>query len=176
MPMVAEVVDAVVGVDTHRDMHEAELAAPNGALLSRLQVPNSSAGFAQLLSWINKRAPGPKVIVAVEVVAVVWITVGWAIWYRSAAWLLVFAGLVGFAVIVATMALVSANRGMARARREGREYHPPVAPGPARDLWELGLRQGTRRAAARSQSSGEGMSSAAGSAPAEPDHLKEPKR
>jgi transposase len=66
MVMVAEVVDAVVGIDTHRDVHEAELAAPNGALLSRLQVPNSSAGFAQLLSWINKSAPGPKVLVAVE--------------------------------------------------------------------------------------------------------------
>jgi hypothetical protein len=27
VPMLAEVVDAVIGVDTHRDMHGAELAS-----------------------------------------------------------------------------------------------------------------------------------------------------
>jgi transposase len=64
--MLAEVVDAVVGVDTHRDVHEAELAAPNGSLIARLQVANDSAGFAQLLAWIVEHAPGPRVVVAVE--------------------------------------------------------------------------------------------------------------
>jgi hypothetical protein len=29
--MLAEVVVAVVGVDTHRDTHEVEIASPNGA-------------------------------------------------------------------------------------------------------------------------------------------------
>jgi transposase len=32
MPMLAEVVDAVVGVDTHRDTHEAEIALPTAGL------------------------------------------------------------------------------------------------------------------------------------------------
>src|SRR5664279_865155 len=64
--MLAEVVDAVVGVDTHRDVHEAELAAPSGAVIAQLQVANSSAGFAQLLAWIGEHAPGPRVVVAVE--------------------------------------------------------------------------------------------------------------
>ena len=64
--MLAEVVDAVVGVDTHRDVHEAELAAPNGSLLARLQIANDSAGFARLLAWILEHAPGPRVVVAVE--------------------------------------------------------------------------------------------------------------
>jgi transposase len=64
--MLAEMVDAVVGVDTHRDVHEAELAAPNGSLLAQLQVANDSAGFAQLLAWIVGHAPGPRVVVAVE--------------------------------------------------------------------------------------------------------------
>lgn len=66
MAMVAEIVDAVVGVDTHRDVHEAELATPTGALLSRVQVSNSSAGFAELLRWIGEHAPGPQVVAAVE--------------------------------------------------------------------------------------------------------------
>ena len=64
--MLAEVVDAVVGVDTHRDVHSAELAAPSGAVIAQLQVANSSAGFAQLLAWIGEHAPGPRVVVAVE--------------------------------------------------------------------------------------------------------------
>jgi len=64
--MLAEVVDAVVGVDTHRDVHEAELAAPSGSLIAQVQVSNDSAGFAQLLAWISENSPGPRVVVAVE--------------------------------------------------------------------------------------------------------------
>ena len=30
MPMLAEIIDAVVGVDTHRDTHHVEMAAPTG--------------------------------------------------------------------------------------------------------------------------------------------------
>jgi transposase len=66
VPLLAEVVDAVVGVDTHRDVHEAEVAAPSGAVLAQLQVPNSDAGFARLIAWIRASAPGPRVVVAVE--------------------------------------------------------------------------------------------------------------
>ncbi len=45
--MLAEVVDAVVGVDTHRDTHVAELAGPTGAVIACLQVANDVAGFAR---------------------------------------------------------------------------------------------------------------------------------
>ena len=34
MPMLAEVIDAVVGVDTHRDTHALEIAAPTGATIA----------------------------------------------------------------------------------------------------------------------------------------------
>lgn len=64
--MLAEVVDAVVGVDTHRDVHEAELAAPSGSLIGRLQVPNDTAGFARLIVWVAENTPGPRVVFAVE--------------------------------------------------------------------------------------------------------------
>jgi transposase len=66
VPLLAEVVDAVVGIDTHRDVHEAEVAAPSGAALAQLQVPNSDAGFARLVAGIRANAPGPRVVVAVE--------------------------------------------------------------------------------------------------------------
>ncbi len=64
--VLAEVVDAVVGIDTHRDVHEAELTAPSGAVIAQLQVPNSDAGFVRLISWIEANAPGSELVVSVE--------------------------------------------------------------------------------------------------------------
>jgi transposase len=66
MTMLAEVVDAVLGVDTHRDVHEAELTAPTGAVIATVQVPNDSAGFARLLAWIGNNAPDSRVVASVE--------------------------------------------------------------------------------------------------------------
>jgi hypothetical protein len=42
--MLAEVVDAVVGVDTHRDTHEVEIALPTGTPIATHQFSNDSAG------------------------------------------------------------------------------------------------------------------------------------
>jgi transposase len=56
----------VVGVDTHRDTHVAELAAPTGAVLACIQIDNDTAGFTRLLEWIAEHAPGPKIVAAVE--------------------------------------------------------------------------------------------------------------
>jgi transposase len=64
--MLAEVVDAVVGVDTHRDSHVAELAGPTGAVIACIQVDNDTAGFARLIGWIAEHAPGPEIVAAVE--------------------------------------------------------------------------------------------------------------
>ena len=60
MPMLAELVDAVVGVDTHRDTHEAELALPTGTPIGTRKINNDSSGFAELLAWIldHGRAAG----------------------------------------------------------------------------------------------------------------------
>lgn len=55
MPLLAEVVDAVVGGDTHRDTHTLELTAPTGATISTLTVDNDEDGFATV--WC---APGPS--------------------------------------------------------------------------------------------------------------------
>ncbi len=64
--MLAELVDSVVGVDTHRDTHEAEIAYPTGTAIGTRQISNDSSGFAELLAWISARAPGPRVVVAIE--------------------------------------------------------------------------------------------------------------
>jgi len=64
--MLAEVVDAVVGVDTHRDTHEVEIASPNGVPIAVCSIRNDSTGYAQLLAWIVDHAPGPQLAVSIE--------------------------------------------------------------------------------------------------------------
>ena len=49
--MLAEVVDAVVGGDTHRDTHALEMLAPNGATISTLAIDNDDGG-------LSTRSPG----------------------------------------------------------------------------------------------------------------------
>lgn len=66
MTMVAEVVDAVVGGDTHRDTHALEMTASTGATISTLSIDNDDAGFACALAWIAEHAPGGRVIVGLE--------------------------------------------------------------------------------------------------------------
>jgi len=66
MTMLAEVVDAVIGIDTHRDSHEVEIADPAGRPVAALRIGNDSAGFAQLMAAIAEVVPGPRVAVAVE--------------------------------------------------------------------------------------------------------------
>src|SRR4051794_38854006 len=64
--MLAEVVDAVVGVDTHRDTHEVEIASPNAVPIAVCSIRNDSTGYAQLLAWIVDHAPGPRLVVSIE--------------------------------------------------------------------------------------------------------------
>ena len=48
MPMLAELVDAVVGVDTHRDTHHVEIALPTGAPIATATITNDTRGYAAL--------------------------------------------------------------------------------------------------------------------------------
>jgi hypothetical protein len=66
MTMLAEVVDAVIGIDTHRDTHEVEIADAAGKPITVMRIGNNSAGFTQLLAAIAEVAPGPRVAVSVE--------------------------------------------------------------------------------------------------------------
>jgi transposase len=66
MTMLAEVVDAVIGIDTHRDTHEVEIADAAGRPIAAMQVSNNSGGFTQLLAAIADLVPGPRVAVCIE--------------------------------------------------------------------------------------------------------------
>ena len=66
MPSLAELVDAVVGVDTHRDTHEVEIALPTGTPIATIRISNDSGGFTELLAWIFAHAPGPRLAVSIE--------------------------------------------------------------------------------------------------------------
>ena len=63
--MLAETVDAVIGIDTHRDSHEVEIADNTGRPVAVMRIGNDSAGFAQLLAAIAEVAPGPRVAVCI---------------------------------------------------------------------------------------------------------------
>jgi transposase len=64
--MVAEIIDAVIGIDTHRDSHEVEIADPRGTPIATMRISNDSAGFTQLLAALTELVPGPRVAVSLE--------------------------------------------------------------------------------------------------------------
>lgn len=64
--MLAETVDAVIGIDTHRDSHEVEIADATGRPIRAMRIGDDSAGFTQLLTAIADLAPGPRVVASVE--------------------------------------------------------------------------------------------------------------
>jgi transposase len=66
MSMLAELVDAVIGGDTHRDTHALEIATPAGVPISTLTVGNDESGYTAALTWIAEHAPGPRIVVALE--------------------------------------------------------------------------------------------------------------
>src|SRR5215469_18339536 len=66
VPMLADAIDGVIGVDTHRDTHHAEIAHPSGAVIAACSVPNTSSGYAQLLSWAAEHAAGPRLAACIE--------------------------------------------------------------------------------------------------------------
>src|SRR2546430_103198 len=66
MPMLTEVVDAVIGIDTHRDSHEVEIADATGTPIATMRISNDSAGFGQLLTTIAEVVPGRRVAGSLE--------------------------------------------------------------------------------------------------------------
>ena len=66
MTTVADVVDAVIGVDTHADTLAAALASPTGAVLAQCEVAATAAGIGELIGWSLAQAPGPRLVFAIE--------------------------------------------------------------------------------------------------------------
>jgi transposase len=66
VPLLADFVDAVVGVDTHRDTHQVEIALPTGTPIATCSVSNDSSGYAELPAWILDHTPGSRLVVPIE--------------------------------------------------------------------------------------------------------------
>jgi hypothetical protein len=64
--MLVEVIDAVVGVNTHRDAHEVQIASPTGTPIATVSISKDSDGYNDLITWIVQHAPGPRLAVSCE--------------------------------------------------------------------------------------------------------------
>ena len=61
MAMLADSVEVVIGVDTHKHTHTAAVvAAATGTVVSQATVPATSSGYQQLLEFAT-RQPGQRV-------------------------------------------------------------------------------------------------------------------
>ena len=60
MPTLAELVDGVIGVDTHRDTLAAAALTPVGGLLAQTAVSADTAGYQALLGFARAQVPGRR--------------------------------------------------------------------------------------------------------------------
>ena len=60
MTMLADRVDAVIGVDTHKHTHTAAVVTPTGGLVDHLTAPSDAYGAGRLLALARGRAPGRR--------------------------------------------------------------------------------------------------------------------
>ena len=57
MTMLAERIDAVIGVDTHKASHTAAVVTPTGGVAAHLTVPSDTAGSKRVLAFARRHAP-----------------------------------------------------------------------------------------------------------------------
>ncbi|MEU2165762.1 hypothetical protein QRN89_00220 [Streptomyces chengbuensis] len=60
MTMLAEQVDGVIGVDTHRDTLAAAAVSPIGAVLASTDSPANARGYQCLLDFARQQVPGRR--------------------------------------------------------------------------------------------------------------------
>ena len=61
MGMLADRVDHMLGVDTHRDAHAVAVVAPSGAVGAHATVGADARGYRRLLRFARAHAPGRRV-------------------------------------------------------------------------------------------------------------------
>ena len=61
MSMLAGTVDAVIGVDTHRDHHTIAVVDPNGGTLASIELATDAFGYRRMLAFANQHAPCRRV-------------------------------------------------------------------------------------------------------------------
>ncbi|MFJ8036005.1 transposase [Streptomyces sp. NPDC096032] len=60
MAILAEQVDGVIGVDTHRDTLAAAAVSPIGAVLNSTDAPANARGYRRLLEFARQHIPGRR--------------------------------------------------------------------------------------------------------------------
>jgi transposase len=60
MAMLADTVDGVIGVDTHRDTLAAAALTPVGGVLAQTTTRADAAGYQQLLGFARGQVPGRR--------------------------------------------------------------------------------------------------------------------
>ena len=67
MPILADQVDIVIGVDSHRDAHVAAIVDPvTGAVAHDLTIVTDTDGYQQLLDWAKTHCPDAMMVWAIE--------------------------------------------------------------------------------------------------------------
>ncbi len=61
MPMLTGLVDAVIGVDTHRDKHTVAVVDPTGGLIETVELATDAFGYRRMLAFAVEHAPGRRV-------------------------------------------------------------------------------------------------------------------
>ena len=61
MSMLADRVDAVIGVDTHKHTHTAAVVTPTGGLVAHITVGSDTAGAGRMLAFARRHAPDRRV-------------------------------------------------------------------------------------------------------------------
>lgn len=61
MPMLADRVDYVIGIDCHKDSHVAAVVDRLGSLKATLSVTTDATGYRSLLKWADQNAQGRRV-------------------------------------------------------------------------------------------------------------------
>jgi transposase len=59
--MLADRIDFVLGVDTHKHTHTAAAVTPAGGLVAHLTVAADAAGYRRLLAFADEEAPGRRI-------------------------------------------------------------------------------------------------------------------
>lgn len=61
MSMLAGMIDAVIGVDTHRDHHTVAVVDPTGGALATIELATDAFGYRRMLAFAKEHAPGRRV-------------------------------------------------------------------------------------------------------------------
>lgn len=61
MPMLTGMVDAVIGVDTHRDHHTVAVVDPTGGVIGTVELAADAFGYRRMLAFARDHAPGRRV-------------------------------------------------------------------------------------------------------------------